>query len=1097
MPKNRHAWAMRAIAVATTSLVAASVSLFGIASADPASETVATEPAVSEVAEDSRLAETEEADNLEPRGLNYSADPSWFSPRSVAGITRSTAGGGAPAGGGLVWSEEVPLTIPAINRGQIGSRFYIGAAKPTGSWADQVGKDIQITRIVVKNTNQSNRYLYNLPIEVYKETRLESTLNSSRNLGWHEQLTDAQGRNKGVDAQIFDPATGEGDRLLIWSGSDNINVVFDSGSNPKGQNLKDLTVELWGSYKRQPLEPPKPPVKDQTWNAETQWGRQSTAVTPGEPGKVNSRIVMERSVDRDTIIRGTIDARLQHQNGWDLDGAQQARLTVFGPGNAVLHTQTLSANASNKVAALEAGNGWGGVRFVLPNDVSVPAGSRVAVEMSFHGRGKNADAVRDPSFEGPLGPGDLKLIMYPTDTSWLHEPTPNPPLPKRCGLRIAIVGDQSESLSYGDQNGWDASRKAAKELIDALQGTPSKVGIYSFASYAPASGRPGVGETAGTSGEEALNVNDPEGRRRLNKAIDEWAQNQLPGLGGSTNWEAGLSQLKGKGYDVVYFITDGIPTLNNDAASKYRLNALGTFPDAYALNSAIDAANELKREGTRIVPLMVKQKAKAGNTIAGDVLLKNIRRQSVMDSAGISPRVGDLRYRDSSQPAKDEFVNRAFYPGTSRFFVFQPVIEGGDYVVEQYDGQKWVDVTSQSEKWTTGLRGVTEMTDDISGHGDTVSISAYSQLANQLGAIARQLADFCKLTKTVNGDVEKLGVQQLGQLGLAGQVQPNEDVYKARYTVTYQGVGPYDSIIDRPQLPHGTRLLGARVSQWSDEFGSQIGHGCVPHTPQAFRLDNCASDTGPDTMATLRVISERPSRNGVQNRQKHDYTVEVYFARDTRTYEAAYPVRNPEVCEAANGDIVNVATMGENEAIACSGIPAPDPREFGFVVRKADYDYQTVLNDAEFQVRWVDEAGMEQKSDLHYVDGAYRSVNKLMAGIRYSLVETKAPTWQRQDGTRGTYSLLTKPVDFVLQWNEISGNAEIVFYDGDTPTRDLDLAGVWEQRPVDAPATDVYIQVANIRQGDLPKTGGIGVWVQAALSLLVIGGGIVLARKRA
>ncbi|PFG27797.1 LPXTG cell wall anchor domain-containing protein [Corynebacterium renale] len=42
-----------------------------------------------------------------------------------------------------------------------------------------------------------------------------------------------------------------------------------------------------------------------------------------------------------------------------------------------------------------------------------------------------------------------------------------------------------------------------------------------------------------------------------------------------------------------------------------------------------------------------------------------------------------------------------------------------------------------------------------------------------------------------------------------------------------------------------------------------------------------------------------------------------------------------------------------------------------------------------------------------------------------------------------------------------------------------------------------YAIVANIRKCELPKTGGIDVWTQAALSLLIIGGGIFLARRKA
>lgn len=42
----------------------------------------------------------------------------------------------------------------------------------------------------------------------------------------------------------------------------------------------------------------------------------------------------------------------------------------------------------------------------------------------------------------------------------------------------------------------------------------------------------------------------------------------------------------------------------------------------------------------------------------------------------------------------------------------------------------------------------------------------------------------------------------------------------------------------------------------------------------------------------------------------------------------------------------------------------------------------------------------------------------------------------------------------------------------------------------------VVLQVADVRIGTLPKTGGVGVGVLAALGVLIIGAGVVVARRR-
>lgn len=332
-----------------------------------------------------------------------------------------------------------------------------------------------------------------------------------------------------------------------------------------------------------------------TWvNDKPTWGSVTTTVTSGEKDKSHgrpARVKMEATVTKPMALPAAITARIQDQNGWDFDGDSTPTMTIYNPDGSVLH-KAVPTPAKNFPALGTNTNMWGGSRFAMPADFTVPEGAKIVVEMEFHSRSDTE--VTNSSFEGPLGPGDLSMFDYPEKTEWLTAPVANPELPKRCGLRIAIVGDQSRSLVYGDKDGWEASRDAAKALVAGLSGTPTKVGIFSFASQAPASGKEGVGTTwtKAPGVDSARDVNNQEELKDITSAIDGWNTRDLASGEGATNWAHGLKQLQGQNYDVVYFITDGMPTLSfpNDARQGF-----GAFMDEQALNAAIDEANKLKK----------------------------------------------------------------------------------------------------------------------------------------------------------------------------------------------------------------------------------------------------------------------------------------------------------------------------------------------------------------------------------------------------------------------------------------------------------------------------------------------------------------------
>ena len=142
----------------------------------------------------------------------------------------------------------------------------------------------------------------------------------------------------------------------------------------------------------------------------------------------------------------------------------------------------------------------------------------------------------------------------------------NNPRPAGCGLHIVLVVDRSSSTELFDTD----YKSAAKAFVSALGGTPSAIGIVSFAQ----DGSTAAGYTS---------VSTAAGVTTLNSAIDS-----LPGFVSLTNWEAGLHQAATFSQpDLVVFITDGQP------------NASGTpgALDAGALDDAITAANTIKANG--------------------------------------------------------------------------------------------------------------------------------------------------------------------------------------------------------------------------------------------------------------------------------------------------------------------------------------------------------------------------------------------------------------------------------------------------------------------------------------------------------------------
>ena len=144
-----------------------------------------------------------------------------------------------------------------------------------------------------------------------------------------------------------------------------------------------------------------------------------------------------------------------------------------------------------------------------------------------------ARAVQDPSVSGDDWHGEWNGTTWPPNASWTSQflPTTNPSLAQGCGLDIGIVIDRSGSIA--DANKATAYRNAAKGLVDAFAGTPSKIGVWSFANKASDTDPAAY---PWTQMHDVGGVNGPANVTALKATVDS-----IPIVTNfATNWEEGI-----------------------------------------------------------------------------------------------------------------------------------------------------------------------------------------------------------------------------------------------------------------------------------------------------------------------------------------------------------------------------------------------------------------------------------------------------------------------------------------------------------------------------------------------------------------------------
>lgn len=187
--------------------------------------------------------------------------------------------------------------------------------------------------------------------------------------------------------------------------------------------------------------------------------------------------------------------------------------------------------------------------------------------------------------------------------------------------------DLSNSLTDADV---EKSKEAAKGVADTLAGTPSSVGVQTFATFAPAGNNADIPVTSIAEAGNAAGVkNGIDGLTRP-------ASND-----GGTNGDRGIAQAQGKSYDAVLFVTDCKPTAYGSPGEGNNTDR-GTQFDQIDLDTAITSANGVKGEGTKMVGIAVGSDPTVENIVQISVPNENSDYYSADDYDQLGERLRQI-----------------------------------------------------------------------------------------------------------------------------------------------------------------------------------------------------------------------------------------------------------------------------------------------------------------------------------------------------------------------------------------------------------------------------------------------------------------------
>lgn len=599
---------------------------------------------------------------------------------------------------------------------------------------------------------------------------------------------------------------------------------------------------------------------------------------------------------------------------------------------------------------------------------------------------------------------------------WLPASSPNPPLPQRCGGKIALVFDTSDSIAREQGRGVFASRDAGLGVINALQGTGSQMAIYNFAS-APKS-IPGMST-------DTLSLNNEDDVQKLRDAVNAIAEPFTRNGRGGTNYEAGLNQVPRGEFDVVYFISDGLPTTSK---RDYPLGFdIGTLINQSDLSAAVNEANRLKESGTRIETVMVGFEPVNEHILKDDYFgLGTVQKQKTPKTPEAPEGI------EKPWPYLDGYGYPSYY-GEADFV--REIVTGGEVLMWDTPDDSTTtqyDITNQPEIWRAAVRNTKSIGADISSEDAVTTVANFDDLVKELSdLVLKDCFGSINVTKLVyddgdtstpgegwtfdtsvdNGEKDIVdGDDSSGRESSVTDVTGEDGSYGRSFDQS-DGKGQKVTVVEHQQAGYKLRPVGEKNAVCTKNvFDAAIG-------------------TWTSSSADVRNVNDDPTKPG--------FGVDVPFR-----------------------GIVNCTIANETVTV-----------KIDLSVEKVGFDNkEQALEGAEFTLNRVNADGTQELVKI--LKGTDLRVEDLQVGAKYELVETKSPQG---------YQLLTRPVVFSIE-----------SADDGKPT--IELEGGAEQYPEVSIRIDEkdenhsIMQVADIRKGDLPVTGGRGLG-----GLVLLGGFLTVA----
>lgn len=338
---------------------------------------------------------------------------------------------------------------------------------------------------------------------------------------------------------------------------------------------------------------------------------------------------------------------------------------------------------------------------------------------------------------------------------------------------------------------------------------------------------------------------------------------------------------------------------------------------------------------------------------------------------------------------------------------------------------------------------------------------------------------------------------------------PPNGTTPGKFDVTYQIIvennGPtdlkIDPIIENPKVPKGMKRTSASV-KLLDEYGveNETTQCTVQPDTGAFRLDDCKAPNDPWNGYNGRLIADRGEADAARNRTiykrgtdgdlggllnshqktyntngrksngRHIYTVSFSYSVD-----ANYVRPTSDKCDVNNGYIVNTVTVKDKDSTDCTPPQKPEGGKLRIIKVADRTDSAENLSNLGVEFAVFGDQGLKNRvSGFQVGDGFLLSEQGLKFGTTYYLVETKTVPGR---------SLLAEAVPFRLE-NSAQGP---VF---------VPLEKSISIEPSASVDNQAVVKVANVRVGDLPRTGGSGLWGIVLLGLLITGVGALAARRR-